>query len=113
MIINVSAENIDNVFKSLCARVRSPGLLLLEHGTNAENENELRKSDTDLFHKDVFYLDGLEHKYFFELFDQYKELLINDGEINFGLGAHIGVDEIFVGPYKIFTIFHRRYWQVY
>ncbi len=105
LTINVSAENIDNVFRKLCASVRSPGFLLLEHGTNAKIEDELRKSDNDPFHKDVYYLDGLEHEYFFQIYDQYKELLINDGEINFGFGSHVTMDEIFVGPYKIFTVF--------
>lgn len=103
--INVSAENIDNVFRCLCSKVRTPGFLLLEHGTNAKIEKELRRSDSDPFHKDVYYLDGLEYESFLQLYGKYKELLINDGEINFGFGAHVGVDEVFVGPYKIFTIF--------
>lgn len=105
LTINVSAENIDSVFRSLCIKVRTPGFLLLEHGTNAKIEEQLRKSDMDPFHKDVYYLDGLDHASFFQLYDQYKELFINDGEINYGFGSHTGIDEVYIGPYKIFTIF--------
>ncbi len=103
--INVSAENIENVFRDLCTKVRTPGFLLLEHGTNAKIEEQIRKSDTDPFHKDVFYLDGLDIKHFLALYNQYKDLLVNDGEINYGFGSHVGTDEVYVGPYKIFTIF--------
>lgn len=103
--INVSAENIDNIFQRLCKKVKTPGFLLLEHGTNANTEKQLRKSDSDPFHKDVYYLDGLGWESFLNLYHEYSELLINDGEINFGFGSHMVTDEVFVGPYKIFTIF--------
>ncbi|QNU68305.1 hypothetical protein EHE19_007835 [Ruminiclostridium herbifermentans] len=103
--INVSAENIDSVFRELCARVRTPGFLMLEHGTNQNIEKQLRKSDTDPMHIDVFYLDGLESTAFFALYNQYNKLLVNDGVISFGFGSHICTDEVYVGPYKIFTIF--------
>lgn len=106
--INVSSENIDNVFQSLCKKVKTPGFLLLEHGTNANVEKQLRKSDLDPFHKDVYYLDGLDRKSFLNIYNEFKELLINDGEINYGFGSNIGTDEVFVGPYKIFTIFTQE-----
>ena len=38
-------------------------------------------------------------------FLRYKELLVHDGMINFGFGSHHGMDEIYVGKYKIFTIY--------
>lgn len=102
--INVSAEKIDTVFRALCSLVRTPGFLLLEHGTNIKSEEKLRKSDNDPFHKDIYYLDGLELSEFMELYGKYAHLLINDGEINFGFGSHDGLDEVFVGTYKVFTI---------
>ena len=105
VIINVSSENIDNIFQSLCKKVETPGFLLLEHGTNENIEKQLRKSDSDPFHKDVYYLDGLNWESFLNIYIEFRELLINDGEINFGFGSHNGMDEVFIGPYKIFTIF--------
>ena len=83
--INVSAENIDPVFRSLCEKVRTPGFLLLEHGSRRDIEDELRKNDNDSLHKDVFYLDGLQYDIFLKLYEKYKELLVNDGMIRFGL----------------------------
>lgn len=103
--INVSAEHIGLLFHMLCQKVRQPSFLLLEHGTNQKEEKILRTSEQDPFHKDIFYLDGLDFQRFEELYNKYKELLVNDGEICFGLGSHNGMDEVYVGAYKIFTIF--------
>ncbi len=103
--INVSAENIDDVFSALCTKINTPAFLVLEHGTNAAIEESLRECETDPFHKDIYYLDGLKTESFLQLYDQYKELLINDGFINYGYGSHKSTDEVFVGPYKIFTLY--------
>lgn len=105
MTINVSAQNIDEVFRSLCLKVKEPGFLLIEHASSVDIEEELRKSDTDPMHKDIHYLDGLGIESFFKIYDKYHELLINDGMVNFGFGSHSDIDEVYVGTYKIFTIF--------
>ncbi|MHC4401329.1 MAG: hypothetical protein ACYTG0_16780 [Planctomycetota bacterium] len=57
--VNVSAENIHDAFCRLASEVNEPAFLLLETGTHRDIEQELRKNDTDPFHKDVYYLDGL------------------------------------------------------
>lgn len=103
--VNVSAENIDKLFRLMVAEVRTPGFLLLEHGTNINVENELRKSDSGSYHKDVYYLDGLSLEDFIKIYSQYDELLTEDGEVNYGFGSHNGTDEVFVGPYKVFNIY--------
>jgi hypothetical protein len=102
--INVSAENIDIVFRKLSAAVRTPGFLLLELGANAKIEETLRNSIFDPLHLDIFYIDGLDMPSFLEIYGEYAELLINDGEINYGFGSHNGLDEVFVAPYKIIKI---------
>ncbi len=102
--INVSSKNIDKVFRSLCLKVRQPGFLVLEHSSRDDVEKELRKSDTDPIHKDVYYLNELDLASFFKIYDQYKELLINDGVIHFGFSSYSGVDQVFVGMYKIFFV---------
>lgn len=103
--INVSAENIENLFKRLCSCVRTPGFFVLEVPTNANVEADIRKNNMDSFHNDVYYLDGGSYSDLLNLFDKYKELLINDGFIKFGFGSHKGYDEVFVVDYKIFQIY--------
>jgi hypothetical protein len=103
--INVSAENIPRVFKRLAQEVSNPGFVLLETGTHRDVEAQLRKNPSDPLHKDIYYLDGLTTAQSLALFDTYSDLLVNDGVVNFGFGAHKGKDEVFVGAYKIFQIY--------
>jgi hypothetical protein len=103
--VNVSAENIHDVFCRLAAEVNQPAFLLLETGTHRDVEQQLRKSDTDPFHKDVYYLDGLKWSTTESVLGSYAELFTHDGQLNFGFGSHEGHDEVFVGPYKLFTIY--------
>jgi len=103
--INVSAENIHEVFCRLAAEVNQPAFLLLETGTHRDVEAQQRKNDADPLHKDVYYLDGLKWASAKSILDLYAELFTHDGQLNYGFGSHEGHDEVFVGPYKIFTIY--------
>ena len=103
--VNVPAENIHQVFCRLAAEVNEPAFLLLETGTHRDVEQQLRKNDTDPFHKDVYYLDGLKWSSAQSMVESYARLFIHDGEINYGFGSHEGHDEVFVGPYKIFAVY--------
>ncbi|RCW49339.1 hypothetical protein [Halanaerobium sp. ST460_2HS_T2] len=105
IIVNVSAENITDLFLCLVELITLPGFLVLEHGTNQKVEQKLRKKKYDPLHKDVFYLDGLTLVDLKHIFSEYKELLVNDGEINFGFGSHEKTEEIYIGPYKVFYIY--------
>ncbi len=106
--INVSAENIGKVFQRLSELPREPVFFLIEVGTHRDEETKLRKKDTDPFHKDVYYLDGLARKEALEIFSRYSRLLIDDGGVTFGIASHGKKpyqDEVFVGSYKVFEIY--------
>lgn len=103
--VNVSADRVDTVFRRLSSEVSDPGFLLLEVGTHESVEKTLRKSPTDPLHKDVYYLDSLTHERLLRILDRHVEVLVHDGGINFGFGGSSGVDEVFVGSYKIVYIY--------
>jgi hypothetical protein len=103
--INVSAESIHKVFCRLAVEVDEPGFLLFETGTHRDIEQQLRNHKTDPLHKDVYYLDGQSWLAAKAIVDAYEYLLTHDGQISFGFGGHEGHDEVFVGPYKIFTVY--------
>lgn len=103
--VNVSAENIHRVFCRLAAEVNQPAFLLLETGTHRDVEAQLRKNNADPLHKDVYYLDGQKWPSAKSILDTYTELFTHDGQLSYGFGSHEGHDEVFVGPYKIFTIY--------
>lgn len=103
--VNVSAERLRDVVAELAALVVAPGFLVLQVGSNRAIEGELRVSESDPLHEDVHYLDGLSHEGFRGIFARYADLWAHDGLIQFGFGSHAGVDEVFVGPYKIVHVY--------
>jgi len=107
LLVNIDASRIGDVFRELVQIVPDPGFLILESPCNEVRELELRKSKSDPFHRDVYYLDGLDRNQFLDIFQDYSDLLTNDGFINFGFGSHDTQhkNEVFVGAYKITTIF--------
>ena len=58
--VNVRAERLVDVVRSLVRGIDGVGYFLLETGTDHEVEEQLRQQPADPFHKDVFYLDGID-----------------------------------------------------
>jgi hypothetical protein len=100
--INISAEKINTLFLELCTLIKDSSFLIIEIPTHQKHEQDLRKNGSDPFHKDIYYLDGIEFSEFKQLYEQYMELFIHDGLINFGFGNN--TDEVFIGDYKIMYI---------
>lgn len=102
---NVSSEKIDSVFRASLTRLPDPLVFILESPCNQIREVELRKQPTDPFHRDVFFMDGLDCGRLLKIYSRFQELLIHDGFINFGVRSRKSGDEVFVGAYKIFNFF--------
>lgn len=98
---NVSAEKLDGVFRAALRCLSDPVGLVFEAPCNRERELELRKSPSDRFHRDVYYLNGLDQQRALAIYSRFQELLIHDGFICFGAGAHQTGHEVFIGPYKV------------
>jgi hypothetical protein len=105
--VNVSADNIEKIFMGIVSLLKEPLFLVLEIPANSQDEKKLRVSDNTPFHKDIFYLDGINYETFSNIYAEYQVLLENDGYISFGIGSHNG-EEVFVGRYKIFSIFVKE-----
>lgn len=104
---NISAPNILPLVKSFCRGLAEPCFFILEAPVNRDVENQLRKSDTDPLHYDVYYWDGLSIASLLDILGKYGELLINDGMCRFGFASHASRDEIYIGKYNIAKIFTR------
>ena len=103
--INVSADKIENLMRYFCSELAEPCFLIIEVPTNEADEQQLRVDKTAPFHCDVHYCDGLSKKTLFDIIDKYGELLINDGIVCFGFSSHTSHDELYIGKYKIASIF--------
>ena len=106
--INISIEKLEKLLREFCTQLTEPCFFILEIPTNEKNEQELRKNETDPFHADVYYLDGVTTEDLNFIIDTYGDLLINDGMVRFGFASHISNDEIFVGKYKVTYIFTQN-----
>ena len=103
--INISAEKLITFVKNFCITLTEPGFLILEIPTDESEEQLLRLKKTDPFHCDVYYCDGLSKQTLLEIIEKHGELLINDGMACFGFSSHVSHDELYIGRYKIATIF--------
>lgn len=112
-MVNISHENLEPILLGLVPLVAVPGFFILEVPTHQDTERQLRKSEDDPFHKDVYYLDGQEIAGFKQLWSAARNLLLDDGMATFGFGSHPNCtdgefDEVFVGKYKILTIYSNN-----
>src|SRR5262245_55735453 len=105
ILANVSAERIPDVFRRCVERIPGPGYFVLETGTPGDEEETLRTAPTDPLHCDVWYLDGIPPAEAVAIFAAHERLLVHDGMIKFGFGSHQGMNEVFVGAYKLFSLF--------
>ena len=103
--INISIDKLEKILREFCAQLTEPCFFILEIPTNEKDEQELRRNETDPFHTDVYYLDGVTTKDLDFIIDTYGDLLIHDGMVRFGFASHTSQDEIFVSKYKITYIF--------
>lgn len=92
--VNVSAENIDIVFRELCKLIKEPAFMIIEVSVLNNSDNKWKN--------DTFYSNRLTYKNLMNIFDKYGDILINDGITSFGYGNNY--DEVFVGAYKTFLI---------
>ncbi len=105
LTVNISADRLQDTILELSRLVQVPAFAVVEISTNRGIEQTLRKSDRDPFHKDVYFLDGIEYETFQNLFLKYSRFFVHDGAITFGFGSHRGHDEVFVGRYKLVEIY--------
>jgi hypothetical protein len=105
LTVNVSAPRLVEAVVGLAGHVAEPGFLVLEVPCEESAEAALREDDGAPFHRDVYYLDGIDYARFAEMVRANAAILIEDGEVNFGFGSHDGYDEVFVGAYKIVSIY--------
>ncbi len=102
--INVSAGNIASYFLRLISALDDPGFFVVELPVSKKEEADLRKKDSDPCHKHVYYLDGITRQDAADIFEDYRDIFVNDGMVNFGFGS-ITHEEVYVGAYKIFDVY--------
>lgn len=104
---NVSVDKIGLIFKDFISMHDEPMFFILETPTNMKDEEKLRKDDKSPFHKDVYYIDGLDKEHAEVILDIYGKLLIDDGMSQFGFGLHSGSAELMKEKYNVMTFWTK------
>ena len=104
IMVNVTRSRLRETVFALARQVRVPGFLVVEVPTHQDIEEKLRTKPSEPFHKDVYYLDGIECSVFERIVTENEEFFLDDGQLQFGFGSHSGVDEVMVGRYKLVTV---------
>ncbi len=107
IFINVDADNYQKIFKALALLIPEPCFFILEVPCDELKEQELRKTNYDPFHKDVYYLDGIGHQVIESFLTDLDDILINDGLSLFGFSAFEDQIEIMKGKYNLITIYAK------
>lgn len=105
--LNVSVDTLSALMDRFIAELEAPAFFVLELPAKNNEENELRNKADDPMHKNVYYLDNLSAEELAQLWEENRELLLNDGMVAFGFASHITGEEIYVGKYKVSYIFSR------
>ncbi len=104
---NVGVDKIEDVLKHFIAMHDEPLFFILELPTNYNDETVSESGEVEVvevYHKDVYYIDGCSQKEALSILNRVGELLYNDGLSAFGYGCHNSGDEIMFGEYNILTI---------
>ncbi len=107
IFINADAENYQKIFKALALLIPEPCFFILEVPCDELKEQELRKTNYDPFHKDIYYLDGIGHQVVESFLTDLDDILINDGLSTFGFSALEDQIEIMKGKYNLITIYAK------
>ena len=106
-LINISIDKLRPLLESFIRDLDEPCFFLCETGASQQEEGELRKAASDPLHRNVYYKDGCSRHELLELLKVHGEWFIHDGMSCFGFASHRSKDEIYIGRYKITSLFVR------
>lgn len=104
----LSAELIKSAVNYAVKQLEERVFFFLELPCTDDEEKNLRKSKTDPFHYNLYYLDGCTIPVAEAIMKRYGELLVNDGLCRFGFGSHETGEEIYCLNYQNISVYGNR-----
>ncbi len=101
----LSAEIYEEAVSELVGKLVEPVFFFLEIPCSAEEEKMLRKSKSDPYHYNIYYLDNCTIPVAKAIMERYGELLANDGVSRFGFGSHSSNEEIYCKGYQTVSVY--------
>ena len=106
--LNLSFEKIKPMLHDFIMLIEEPIFLILHLPLKQQEEEALRKNNTDPFHQKVYYLGHRSKEQVIYLLQKYGELLLNDGMSRFGIASQTTNDEFFIRKYKLIDIYSKK-----
>ena len=103
----LSGELISPVVVGVVEHMKEPVFFFMEIPCSQDEEKKLRKSKSDPFHYNVYYLDGCTISVAKAIIKRYGSLLVNDGLCSFGFGSHENGEEIYCMKYQEVRVFGK------
>ena len=103
----LSGELISPVVAGVVEHMKEPVFFFMEIPCSEDEEKKLRKSKSDPFHYNVYYLDGCTISVAKAIMKRYGSLLVNDGLCSFGFGSHENGEEIYCMKYQELRVFGK------
>ena len=104
---NISADKIEMVMAHFICMRNEPVFFILELPVRQDEETESSPGVVEVFHKDVYYIDGCSRDEALTILSRVGQMMIDDGLCAFGFGGHESQEEIVFGKYNITTLFSR------
>lgn len=101
--ISLSLDILKELLCSFIKGLREPCFCVLEIPTNGKDEDNSGK-----IHCDVYYSEEVTRDTLLKIMDNYGDLLLNDGLVNFSFASVEPSNEIYVGKYKITEIYTKN-----
>ena len=114
LIVNVNASKIETLMQEFIKENKEDSFFLfIEVPTNKKEELKLQETEeTKKLHMDIYYLDGITAKETNTLLEEYGEILIHDGLVQFGFGTQ-KKEEIGKYKYNLVKIYSRNNLEKY
>lgn len=97
---NVDRESIGLLIYKFLLAMDEPSVMFLEVPCGRDKELELRKSDSDPLHRDLYYMEFETRESAVATWCDYRDILLNCGACYFGFFSGNGSDRIEIGIYK-------------
>lgn len=97
---NVNADKILSLFLDFIDAHLDFFFLIIEVPTNEKDEPKDENGNIPAYHKDVYYIDGMNAAEIRELLNKIGDIFINDGLAQIGVGAHNSRSEIMTDKYN-------------
>ncbi len=106
IVFNISFERLKPIVNEFLSSLLEPIYLIIKKPLKEKYKpNSFTKGP---FKAELLYIDVQTKEKLNEVFNQFGEILFNDGMSQFGIRSHVTGDEIFIAKYKTIYIFSNE-----